>query len=73
MDNNYLELLEKSTKKLEEISMDCPKEVLNYLLKTKLYKDKFEIRKEELNLICLMKTDNPCESLRMHNIYLSRK
>lgn len=73
MDENYLALLEKSTKKLEEISIDCPREVLKYLLKTKLYKDKFKIRKEELNLICLMKTDSPCEMLRMHNIYLSRK
>ena len=72
MDKDYQELLKKTDKKLEEISNNCPKEVIKYFLQIKKFKNEFELRKEEFNLISIMNTDNPCESLRMHNIYLER-
>lgn len=72
MDKNYQELLKKTDKKLEEISKNCPKDVVNYFLQAKKIKNEFELRKEEMNLISLMMLDNPCDGLRMHNVYLEK-
>lgn len=72
MDKNYQELLKKTDTKLEEISTNCPKEVIKYFLQIKKIKNEFDLRKEEINLISLMYTDNPCDALRMHNVYLEK-
>lgn len=72
MDLNYKIMVEKANKKLKEISNDCPKNVIEYYYNTKKEKTELEKRKENINLISLMERENPCEALRMHNVYLDR-
>ena len=72
MDSNYKKMVEDANNKLKKISKDCPKNVIDYYYNTKKEKTELEKRKENINLISLMKRDNPCEALRMHNVYLDR-
>ena len=73
MGENYNKLLKKADIKLEKVSKTCPETVINYLLKIKNIKDDFKKRREEINLIFLMKNDSPCDTLKMHNKYVEQE